>query len=142
MNTHLQQSRLRKLWKDYGNILYCLPVILGIVIFTLIPMVYSLIYAFCDYNFYYADNQFANFGIQQFQRIFGTDFQKTMHSFYITFRYAIATIAISQLSFALLIAEEERVRPMEIMIGPVTIGGKKRITFFAPKAFIKAESAI
>ena len=94
MNGHLQQSRLRKLWKDYGNIIYCIPVILGILIFTLIPMVYSLIYAFCDYNFYYADNQFTNFGIQQFQKLFGTDFQKTIHSFYITFRYAIATIAI------------------------------------------------
>ena len=32
MNGHLQQSRLRKLWKDYGNIIYCIPVILGILI--------------------------------------------------------------------------------------------------------------
>ena len=94
MSNRLHKSGWHKIWKDYGNILYCVPVILGIIIFTLIPMVYSLIYAFCDYNFYYADNQFTNFGVQQFQRIFGTDFQKTMHSFYITFRYAIATIAV------------------------------------------------
>ena len=76
MNGHLQQSRLRKLWKDYGNIVYCLPVILGIIIFTLIPMVYSLIYAFCDYNFYYADNLVVISGVtssrnrRAFERLF------------------------------------------------------------------------
>ena len=84
----------RRLWKDYGNMLYCVPVILGILIFTLIPMIYSLVYAFCDYEFIYADNQFSNFGVQQFKRIFDKDLQRTLHSFYITFRYAIATIAI------------------------------------------------
>ncbi len=94
MSYRYKQSRWRKIWKDYGNIVYCVPVILGIIIFTLIPMIYSLVYAFCDYKFYNANNQFADFGIQQFQRIFGRDLPKTIHSFYITFRYAIATIAI------------------------------------------------
>ncbi len=97
MSRNLRTAWYRRLWKDYGNMLYCLPVILGILIFTLIPMIYSLIYAFCDYNFYFADNQFSNFGFQQFKKIFGTDLQKTMHSFYITFRYAIATIAIGMI---------------------------------------------
>ncbi len=94
MNRSFKQSRLRKIWKDYKYGIYCVPVILGILIFTLIPMLYSLIYAFCDYKFFDSVNQFSDFGIQQFQRIFGKDLDKTLHSFYITFRYAIVTIAI------------------------------------------------
>ena len=46
---------------------------------------------------------------------------------------AIATMAIHQLPVQLSMAEEDRVRPMAMMMGPVTMGGKKRMTFFAPK---------
>ena len=42
-------------------------------------------------------------------------------------------MAIHQLPVQLLMAEEERFRPMAMMMGPVTMGGKKRMTFFAPK---------
>ena len=50
----------------------------------------------------------------------------------------MATMAMSQLPLQLLMAEEESVRPMAMMIGPVTIGGKKRMTFFTPKALNRA----
>ena len=36
----------------------------------------------------------------------------------------IATTATSQLASQLLIAEEERIRPMAMMMGPVTMGGR------------------
>ena len=36
----------------------------------------------------------------------------------------IATMAMSQLARQLVMAEEDSVRPMAMMIGPVTIGGK------------------
>ena len=51
------------------------------------------------------------------------------------------TIAISathQLAAQLTMADCERVSPIAIMIGPVTIGGKKRITLLAPNALINA----
>ena len=41
----------------------------------------------------------------------------------------IATIATNQLAEQLLIADGDKLRPMAIMIGPVTIGGKNCITF-------------
>ena len=44
----------------------------------------------------------------------------------------MATTAISQLVEQLLMAEEERFRPMAMMMGPVTMGGKKRMTFLMP----------
>ena len=45
----------------------------------------------------------------------------------------MAAMAIHQLPVQLLMAEEERFRPMAMMMGPVTMGGKKRMTFLAPK---------
>ena len=51
---------------------------------------------------------------------------------------AMASSAMSQLVLQLLMAEDERVRPMQIMMGPTTMGGKKRITFFMPKILKQA----
>ena len=51
-----------------------------------------------------------------------------------TMTTTIATRAIHQLVEQLLMADGARIRPMAMMIGPVTTGGKKRMTFFEPKA--------
>ena len=51
-----------------------------------------------------------------------------------TMMMAMASKAIHQLVLQLEMAEPDRVKPMAMMIGPVTTGGKKRITFFGPKA--------
>ena len=51
----------------------------------------------------------------------------------------MAAMAMSQLAEQLVIAEEDRIRPMEIMMGPVTMGGKKRITLRTPKALNSAD---
>ena len=47
----------------------------------------------------------------------------------------MATMERSQFCEQLLMAEPESVRPIAITIGPVTIGGKKRITFSVPNIF-------
>ena len=44
----------------------------------------------------------------------------------------MAVMASSQFCWQLLMAEPESVRPMAMTIGPVTTGGKKRITFSVP----------
>ena len=51
-----------------------------------------------------------------------------------TMMIRIASRAIHQFCVQFWMAEPESVRPMAMMIGPVTMGGKNRITFFAPKA--------
>ena len=99
----------KKLWFDYGGALYMIPVVVGILCFTIIPMITSLNYAFHDYNPYAFDEseQLVNFGIQNFKTIFtkgaknGT-FETVMQSLYVTFRYAILNILISLItSYAL-----------------------------------------
>ena len=52
---------------------------------------------------------------------------------------AIATRAIGQFCEQFWMAEPERMSPMAMMIGPVTTGGKKRITFLVPKAANRPE---
>ena len=47
-----------------------------------------------------------------------------------------AIIARSQFLEALFIAVPARDIPMQIMIGPVTTGGRKRITLFTPTSLI------
>ena len=52
----------------------------------------------------------------------------------------MATIATRGLAPQLSMAEEDRIRPMAMMMGPVTMGGKKRITRLTPTLFIMAAS--
>ena len=48
--------------------------------------------------------------------------------------------ATSQLVWQLAIAELARIKPMEMTMGPVTTGGKKRMTRLAPNARNRAAS--
>ncbi len=65
--------------------------------------------------------------------IFIIPFPQMLH----TITTAIATNAIIQLAEQLEIAVLERVKPIEIIIGPVTTGGKNFITRPAPKTLNK-----
>ena len=58
-----------------------------------------------------------------------------------TMMMARAATASSQLVLALLMAEGARIRPMEMMMGPVTTGGKNRITLFTPKRWMSPATA-
>ena len=49
---------------------------------------------------------------------------------------ASAISAKSQFLDALFTAEPARLKPMQIMIGPVTTGGRKRMTFLTPASLM------
>ena len=51
-----------------------------------------------------------------------------------TMTTTMATRAMGQFLAQLFRALEDRVRPMQMITGPVTMGGKNRMTFCAPKA--------
>ena len=91
----------KQVWHDYGGMVYMIPVLLGILCFTLIPMLTSLNYAFHDYHPTSRDpsKQLVNFGLQNFERIFtkgedGGTFEVVMYSLWVTFRYSILNILI------------------------------------------------
>lgn len=89
----------QQLWYDYSGMLYMVPVLVGILCFTLVPMLTSLNYAFHDYRPNSRDDQLVNFGFQNFIKIFtkvdnGGTFESVMYSLWVTFRYAILNIVI------------------------------------------------
>ncbi|MBQ8394556.1 MAG: sugar ABC transporter permease [Clostridia bacterium] len=95
----LQQNEERKfswkkIWYDYGGVVYMIPVLLGILCFTAIPMLTSLNYAFHDYDPYSRDSQLTNLGLQNFTRIFTEDFGTVMNSLFVTFRYAVLSMLV------------------------------------------------
>ena len=61
--------------------------------------------------------------------IFIMPFPQMLH----TTTTSTATNATGQLAWQLLTALELRLRPMAMIMGPVTMGGKKRITRLTPK---------
>ena len=76
------------------------PVILGIILFTIVPMITSLNFAFHDYDPTIRDQskQISNFGFQHFITIFQTAenngmFDRVGYSLYVTFRYTIVSLA-------------------------------------------------
>ena len=101
LKTKRVRSFWKQLWYDYAGILYMIPVIIGIVGFTIVPMLTSLNYAFHDYNPYARDpsEQLLNFGFQNFEKIFtkgenGGTLESVMYALYVTFRYSILNILI------------------------------------------------
>ncbi len=86
---------MKKFWRNYGGIVYVLPVLLGILLFTIVPMIVSLYYSLHDYDPMSMTNQISNFGIQQYERIFKTDWPSVSRSLFLTFRYAILTVSTS-----------------------------------------------
>ena len=97
----LKKPLWKRIWEDYGGLLYMLPVLLGILCFTVIPMFTSLNYAFHDYDPYAFDEsqQLTNFGIQNFIKIFtpgknGGELEVVMYSLYVTFRFTILNVAL------------------------------------------------
>ena len=91
----------KKLWEDYGGIIYMVPVLVGILMFTVIPMFTSLNYALHDYNPYSRDEteQLTNFGFQNFVNIFtpaskGGNLDNILYSLYVTFRFTILNVLV------------------------------------------------
>ena len=81
--------------KNYGGYIYIMPVLLGILFFTIVPMIVSVVYSLHDYNPLSATEQLTNFGLQNYKKIFTTDWESVSRSLFLTFRYAILTVSLS-----------------------------------------------
>lgn len=83
-------------WKSY---IFVLPVVLGVLIFSLYPIISSLFYSFTDYNIAYPP---YNFGVQNYVKAFTTDFAKVGKSIGITLVYTVISVPVNMLlSFGL-----------------------------------------
>ena len=83
-------------WKSY---IFVLPVVLGVLIFSVYPIVSSLFYSFTDYNIAYPP---YNFGLQNYIKAFTTDWDKVGKSIGITLLYTVISVPANMLlSFGL-----------------------------------------
>ncbi len=68
------------------------PLVLGLLIFTMFPIVLSIVYSFHDVNII---EPMKNFGLQNYTKLFNGESGKTfLHSLKVTFSYAIVSIPL------------------------------------------------
>lgn len=106
--TSPKKFSFQKFKKNYFGLVYVLPTLIGIFIFTLIPMVVSLNYSFHEIDPTNQQNPIGKFTWDNYIRIFSKSWQhrgdwiSVSNSLFITFRYAIVTVAVSMVgSYAL-----------------------------------------
>lgn len=75
-----------KNWKAY---MFMLPVLLGVLIFSVYPIISSLFFSFTDYNLAYPP---YNFGLQNYIKMFTTDWDKVGKALGITGLYTVITV--------------------------------------------------
>jgi multiple sugar transport system permease protein len=102
--TQLSGKNRQRLKKRAVGFLYQVPVLVGLLCFTFIPMILSLWYSLHDYNEY--TFQLTDFGLQNYKEIFSargwTGIYGVGRSLFLTFRYAIVSIAFNMVGSYLL----------------------------------------
>ena len=89
----------RAIRKDYLGILFVLPVILGLAIFTFVPMFKSLYDSFHDIDIF---GKASNFGFQNYKKMFTSNKIEFYESLWATIKYTIIAIPVTMvLSFSL-----------------------------------------
>ena len=89
----------RHIRKEYLGILFVLPVILGLAIFTFVPMAKSLYDSFHDIDIF---GQASNFGFQNYIKMFTDNKIEFYGSLWATLKYTIVAIPVTMvLSFSL-----------------------------------------
>ena len=95
----VSSKRFPKFKKRAIGMLYQIPVLVGLVGFTFIPMILSLWYSLHDYNEY--TFELSNFGLQNYKEIFSSRGWDGVYgvgrSLFLTFRYAIVSIAFNMI---------------------------------------------
>ena len=85
-----KKSNRRKYFKDnYFNLLYMIPVLSGIFIFTFIPMGVSLYYSFIRFDLLAPVQEATKFTLANYKFALVNNFGNVFHSYYITFRFTI-----------------------------------------------------
>ena len=108
MEKNKMEKVIRTIRKDYLGILFVLPVILGLAIFTFLPVCRSLIDSFHDIDLW---GNLSNFGLQNYKRIFTEDWLKFSTAMGATLKYTVISIPLTMVlsfSLALLLNRETR----------------------------------
>lgn len=104
-----------KILDQTTSVLFVLPVILGILIFTLLPMFSSLYYSFTEYNTLISNQPQGFIGFQNYIDIFTIHWDRFGHSLGMTFVYALISVPLNLiLSFALALPLAREIKGIKI----------------------------
>ena len=115
-NSNKKRYSFAQFKKDYGGIVWCIPVLLGILIFTLFPMGTSLYWSLGEYrqvsSTLSGQAQYTWKGLANYVTAFTNDWDRVFGSFKATFLYALVTIPtgmIGSYALALFLNQKSRV---------------------------------
>lgn len=110
MNKLIKQRKKIDIKDEVTSYLFILPVILGILLFTAVPMISSLIYSFSNYMV--IDGSPSGFaGLSNFARAFTSDWHNVGHSLLSTLIYTAVSMPLTlvlSFSLALLLSKDTK----------------------------------
>lgn len=109
-------EKMKKLWqyirKEYLGMLFVMPVVLGLIIFTFVPMFKSLYYSFHDLSPLF---KLSNFGLQNYKKMFTSESLTFYGSLWATVKYTIVAIPLTMvLSFSLALLLNREIRGIKL----------------------------
>lgn len=109
------QLKKAKVLDIFTSYLFVLPVILGILLFTLVPMVTSLYYSFTDYNPTLMNTKPEFIGFKNYVDAFGKNIKVVGNSLWVTISYTLITVPLNLvLSFAIAMLLNQKMKGMGI----------------------------
>lgn len=104
-----------KVWDVFTSYLFVMPVILGILLFTLVPMMTSLFYSFTDYNPTLLNVKPQFIGFKNYADAFGKNWEDVGNSLLVTVSYTIITVPLNLvLSFAVAMLLNQKMKGMRV----------------------------
>lgn len=109
--------------KNYGCYLFLIPAFIGFFVFSVYPLVYSLLLSFTDYN----GSRFTEIGVFNYVHIFSSrlvnGWETIRNSFLVTFKFTLIAVPIGMvLSFSLALLLHQKLAGMKVF----------RILFYLP----------
>ena len=110
----INTKKIKKFFKDnYAGYLAILPLILGIFIFSLYPVIETLVFSFHDYNVF--TGELGEFTFKQYEKIFATYSERTFSSLGLTFAYTAIMVSFNMVvGFALALWVNSKLKGMGV----------------------------
>ena len=94
MALNAKERRKFKVADNLTSFLFVVPCVLGIILFTLMPMASSLYYSFTEYNTMVSSSPQAFVGLDNYVAVFTTEWAKAGHALKVTVLYSLVTIPL------------------------------------------------
>lgn len=112
MNKVYLQKTKKIIKENYAGWIFVLPLVIGIAVFTLYPMIQSLIYSFYTYD---GLMLFEYTGLRNFRIMFGVDFDETSKVLLNTFIYAGLSVPINLvLSYLVAVSVNQKIKGVTV----------------------------